>query len=157
MVHILFVCLGNICRSPLAEGIMLHLIREAGLQDHITVDSCGTGDWHTGEKADVRSRQVAARHGIDLPSRARKLRRTDMTTATYLIPMDQSNLADITHMFPGETTAQIVLMRHFDPEAPDADVPDPYRGTMQDFEVVYDMLYRSCYQLLDYIRATHIA
>ena len=157
MVSVLFVCLGNICRSPMAEGLFIHMVEEAGLSDKIRIDSCGTGAWHTGERADRRMRETAAKHGVNLPSRARQIHYTDFVKFDYIIPMDSSNLRDVERLareMP-EGGAQIIKMRYFDADAPNADVPDPYYGGRSGFDDVYEMLQRSCSALLAFIRQEH--
>lgn len=153
MVRVLFVCLGNICRSPMAEGLFLHLVQEANLADQIEIDSAGTGGWHVGAPADARMRETAQRHGIYLPSRARQVTLKDFDQFDYILPMDQSNLADLHELQvrTPQARAKVIKMRHFDPEAPGADVPDPYYSGQRGFEDVYEMLERSCRRLLDYI------
>jgi protein-tyrosine phosphatase len=154
MVKVLFVCLGNICRSPMAEGLFLHKVAEAGLGDQIEIDSCGTGGWHVGEQADPRMRQTAAAHGILLPSRGRQLKASDFRNFDYVLAMDASNLRELERVM-SETSgakAQVVKMRNFDQAAPGADVPDPYYGGQGGFEEVYEMLDRSTEALLAHIR-----
>lgn len=154
MIDVLFVCLGNICRSPLAEVLFEHKVKEAGLEQTIRVDSAGTGGWHVGELPDPRSREVAAKHGIVLSSRSRKLREQDLQDFHYLIVMDDSNLRDVKSIARHRkwVRAKIVKMRHFDTLAPDADVPDPYYGSSQEFEEMYETLDRSTEALLQHIR-----
>jgi protein-tyrosine phosphatase len=149
---VLFVCLGNICRSPLAEGIFTHMVNERGLDDRFTIDSCGTGGWHVGNPPDPRSVLVASTHGIDLTTlRARQFDETnDPETFDLLIPMDKQNHRDIVKL--GTPPEKAKLMRAFDPETPHGpDVPDPYYGGDDGFEKVYQMLVRSCEGLLDSI------
>ncbi|MEO1448194.1 MAG: low molecular weight protein-tyrosine-phosphatase [Bacteroidota bacterium] len=155
MVKVLFVCLGNICRSPMAEGLFLHHMKAAGLSDQIEVDSAGTGGWHVGEPADRRMQQVAKSHGVDLPSRARKVRFSDFTEFDYILAMDHSNFQDLEDLAreTPNATADLILMRHFDEVEPDSGVPDPYYGGAQGFENVYQMLDRSTLKLLEHIRA----
>jgi protein-tyrosine phosphatase len=153
MVKVLFVCLGNICRSPMAEGIFIHKIQAAGLAAQFEVDSCGTGDWHAGERADIRARRVAGERGVELPSRARVLRVSDFYDFDYILAMDGANLLSLQNMQPAGSTARLYKMRHFDPQAPDADVPDPYYGEYRGFEEVFDMLDRSCDGLLAFIQS----
>jgi protein-tyrosine phosphatase len=157
MVHVLFVCLGNICRSPMAEGLFIHLVKEAGLSDKVQIDSAGTGNWHVGARADTRMRETAAKHGIELPSRARQVTLADFDRFDYILPMDQSNLSDLRELQlrAPQARAQVIKMRHFDPEAPEADVPDPYYDGQRGFEEVYDMLNRACAKLLAHIVAAH--
>ncbi len=153
MINVLFVCLGNICRSPMAEGLFIHLVKEKGLESQFRIDSCGTGGWHAGEPADPRMLSTAAHHGIELPSRARKVRPQDFSEFDYILAMDESNyqdLLDIQATVPN-SKAQLFKMRHFDPQSKDADVPDPYYGGRSGFERVYEMLDRSCEELLGYI------
>lgn len=157
MVNILFVCLGNICRSPMAEGLFIHLVDQAGLSDQIKIDSAGTGGWHVGAPADPRMRETAKAHGVNLPSKARQVTLEDFDHFDYIIPMDQSNLADLRELQVRKpnSRAKVIKMRHFDPEAPEADVPDPYYGGQSGFEDVYAMLKRSCQMFLEYVAAEH--
>lgn len=155
---VLFVCLGNICRSPLAEGIMAHLAGEAGLGDRLRVDSAGTGGWHVGEPADPRSVEVAERHGISLPSRARQVTPEDLAAFDLVVAMDGSNLESLESLgaqIPeGADAAELRRLREFDPQADgDLDVPDPYYGGPDGFDRVYDMVHRSCRTLLDELGA----
>lgn len=155
MVRVLFVCLGNICRSPMAEGLFLHYIKAEGLQDQIRVDSAGTGGWHVGERPDARMQETAKRHNIPLPSRARKAKQSDFAEYDYILAMDESNLEDLNRLADGSPNvkAQLFKMRYFDDDAPDTDVPDPYWGGDQGFEYVYQMLDRSTQKLLAHIRS----
>ena len=150
--RVLFVCLGNICRSPLAEGVFLHLVREAGLADRFEVDSAGTGDWHVGERPDARATAVALRHGVLLPSRARQVTREDLDTFDHVLAMDRDNLRDLVRMARPGARAEIRLLRAHDPVRDGDDVPDPYYGGSSGFELVYDMVHRSCSALLDELR-----
>lgn len=145
---VLFVCLGNICRSPLAEGIFIHLARERGVLKNFRVDSCGTGGWHAGDRADPRSIAVAANHGIELPSIARKFDpRRDPVDFHWLIPMDQQNHRDLlNHGVPAQ---QLRLMLDFHPNPPMREVPDPYYGGPDGFDKVYEMLREACEHMLD--------
>ncbi|MEM7510219.1 MAG: low molecular weight protein-tyrosine-phosphatase, partial [Bacteroidota bacterium] len=94
-LHILFVCLGNICRSPMAEGLFKHKVAQSGLSDFFDIDSCGTGAWHAGESADARMRKTAQKHGIQLTSTARQVQTTDFSRFDYITPMDDSNLINL--------------------------------------------------------------
>ncbi|MFK7972920.1 MAG: low molecular weight protein-tyrosine-phosphatase [Bacteroidia bacterium] len=154
MKKVLFVCLGNICRSPLAEGLFLHKVQNQILGDQIEVDSCGTGGWHVGHEPDARSLKVAAQYGIVLSSRARKLRIEDFATYDYIIAMDRSNLRDLRaqQQYAEENKAQMFLMRDFDPLGKSKDVPDPYYGGEEGFQNVYEMLDRSTTEFLDFIQ-----
>ncbi|MDX2246236.1 MAG: low molecular weight protein-tyrosine-phosphatase [Bacteroidia bacterium] len=157
MIRVLFVCLGNICRSPMAEGLFIHIVKEVGLSEKIQVDSCGIGGWHAGERPDPRMRARAAENGVHLPSRARQVRHSDFQDFHYIIAMDQGNLRDLESLATRVhgKKAHIVKMRAFDPQSPGADVPDPYYGDQSDFDDVFIMLDRSCRNLLDYIRKEH--
>jgi protein-tyrosine phosphatase len=150
--RVLFVCLGNICRSPLAEGVFLHLVREAGLEHRFEVDSAGTGDWHVGERPDARATAVALKHGVELPSRARQVTPGDLDAFDHVLAMDGENLRDLRRLARGGSRADIRLLRAHDPaRAADVggdDVPDPYYGGPSGFELVYEMVHRSCTALL---------
>jgi protein-tyrosine phosphatase len=152
---VLFVCLGNICRSPLAEGTFIHRARQRGVLGRFDVDSCGTGAWHVGERADPRSLAVAARHGIELPSIARQLDpQRDFDRFQWLIPMDRSNRRAL--LAAGADPARARLMRSFDPALAAADegameVPDPYEWAGDGFESVYQMLDAACTGLLEFL------
>ncbi|MEM7370528.1 MAG: low molecular weight protein-tyrosine-phosphatase [Bacteroidota bacterium] len=154
MVKVLFVCLGNICRSPMAEGLFIHQVAEAGLSDQFEIDSAGTSGWHEGERADSRMRQTAGKYGIDLPSRSRPVKDSDFRNFDYILAMDESNLRDLQSRARNVThaSAHILKMRQFDDEAPNADVPDPYYGGRRGFDEVYEMLNRSTQQLLTHIQ-----
>lgn len=157
MVKVLFVCLGNICRSPLAEGLLAHHAQQQGFAGRIVVDSCGTGGWHAGELPDPRTRKVAAAHGVALPSRARQIRAEDFLQFDYLIPMDRKNLSDLQDLMrlSGKTKAELLLMRQFDELAPGTDVPDPYYGDLEDFYRVFEILDRSTRRLLAMLSERH--
>jgi len=147
---VLFVCLGNICRSPLAEGVFRHVAAERGRGQDFLVDSAGTGAWHVGEPPDRRSIEVAARHGITLNGRARKVRPEDLQRFDLVIAMDRENLEDLEALADANgSRARLHLLREFDPRSAGDDVPDPYYGGPNGFEAVYEMVRRSCDGLLD--------
>ncbi len=148
--RVLFVCLGNIVRSPLAENLFRHYVREAGLQDSYHIDLAGTGSWHVGESPDGRMVRVAARHGLQYSGQARQVRRTDLDEFDWLVAMDRDNRAVLYSMARNPTQqAKIRLLREFDPEGnPHAEVPDPYYGGSDGFEETYRIVDRSCRQLL---------
>lgn len=153
-IGVLFVCLGNICRSPLAEGIFRHLVREAGLEDRFTIDSAGTSSYHIGDPPDSRTAEVARRRGVDLTSRGRQLAPADLTRFDWVLAMDGSNLEKVERMAArAHGTARVRLLRAFDPEAAgELEVPDPYYGGPEGFENVHDMVERACRGLLARIR-----
>jgi protein-tyrosine phosphatase len=144
---VLFVCLGNICRSPLAEAIFIELARRRGVLDRFRVDSCGTGGWHVGGPADARSVEVARRHGIPLNHTARRVDPgTDFARFDWLIAMDRSNAVNLKKL--GAPEEKIRLMRSFDPQTDGLDVPDPYGWDGDGFQATYDLLMAACRGLL---------
>ena len=147
------VCLGNICRSPMAEGVFRHILEEEGLADRFQVDSAGTGSWHVGESPDVRSVRISASHGVTLSGTARQIQPDDFRDFDYVLAMDGSNLENLERYRAGVGgDAALYLLREFDPEGgPGAEVPDPYYGGPMGFENVYNMVERSCRGLLDHI------
>lgn len=153
-IKVLFVCLGNICRSPMAEGVFTHLVEEAGWSERFFIDSAGTSSHHAGELADRRMRETASGHGLTLTSRARQFVAADLDEFDYILPMDHSNLRNIESLIPpsGNHKGKIVLMRDFDPQPQDGNVPDPYYGGQDGFENVYRILLRSNQRLLSSIQ-----
>ena len=146
---ICFVCLGNICRSPTAEGIFQHLINDRGLEDYFEVDSAGTSAYHIGESANSKSQRTAKKHGITLHSKARQFKQFDLEYFDLILAMDNENLSNVRQMTNGEHKTQIGQMRDFDPNPEDGEVPDPYYGGPQGFENVFQIVKRSCEQLLN--------
>jgi protein-tyrosine phosphatase len=146
-VRILFVCMGNICRSPTAEGVMRHLLAERGLEDEIEVESAGTGGWHAGSPPDARSTRAAAARGITLEGAARQVTRADFEDFDLLVAMDRENLADLRAIAPPGTEHKIRLLL-----GEGRDVPDPYYGGPHGFENVLDLVETACEQLLDELR-----
>jgi len=160
-VAVCFVCLGNICRSPTAEGVFLGLVEAAGLSAQISVDSAGTGAWHAGEGPDARSAAEAARHGVALPSVARRVRVEDFEDFTLLVAMDQDNARALRALAPTPAAAEkIVMLRAFEPgnralEAGQVpDVPDPYYGGEDGFAEVFEICERGAAGLLQHLRAS---
>ena len=149
---LLFVCLGNICRSPAAEGVFLHLLNERGLSDSFVVDSAGTGGWHTGNPADQRMQAAAARRGIQLPSRARQISLDDLSEFDLILTMDDANLAAVQSLVREagrRATATVRPMLSYAQRFSEAEVPDPYYGGESGFEHVLDLLEDACSNLLD--------
>jgi low molecular weight protein-tyrosine phosphatase len=158
-VRLLFVCLGNICRSPTAEGVMRALVREAGLEQRIELDSAGTGGWHVGESPDARATEAAGRRGIALDGAARKVRPRDFEEFDLILAMDHSNLRDLQRMAPDEQARQKVrLLREWGRAGSqsdgDLDVPDPYYGGPGGFDEVLDLVQASCASLLQQLQPT---
>jgi len=146
--------MGNICRSPTAEGVMRHLLREHGLEGEIEIDSAGTGGWHAGDPPDARATEAARRRGIVLEGAARKVRPADFSDYDLLLAADRENLADLRALATSdEARAKVRLLREFDPAASgDLDVPDPYYGGPDGFEDVLDLVEAACRGLLDEVR-----
>ncbi len=152
----LFVCLGNICRSPTAEGVMRSLIVEEGMGGSVLVDSAGTGSWHVGEPPDARARAAARAEGIELAGAARQVRSDDFDGFDLLVAMDSSNQRDLLGAAPDAAArARVRLLREFDADsvrAGDLDVPDPYYGGGEHFEEVLEIVQAGCAGLLEEIR-----
>ena len=170
-LRVLFVCLGNICRSPMAEAIFRHLVKEAGLEETIDVESAGTGGWHAGERPHSGTRAVLQAHQIEIGGkRARQLSRADLTNFDYIIAMDAENVSDIQSLF-GRRVPRLLefakqnsefaqrnsefAKRNSETSPPGAilDVPDPYYTNT--FDEVYSLVLAGCRGLLDHIRAEH--
>ncbi|MEP6546450.1 MAG: low molecular weight protein-tyrosine-phosphatase [Gammaproteobacteria bacterium] len=140
MSRVLFVCLGNICRSPTAEGVLRHLLVQQAPGLPIEVDSAGTADYHIGEPPDARSQRAALRRGIDLSSlRARQLVAQDFTRFDFLLAMDRSNLRAMQAMQPKTSRARVQLFLEYAPQLALLEVPDPYYGDVSGFENVLDL------------------
>jgi protein-tyrosine phosphatase len=153
-IRICFVCLGNICRSPTAHGVMERLVAEAGLGAAIETDSAGTGAYHVGELPDERSRATARRRGIELTHRARQFTAADLDRFDLVVAMDGQNLQRLRQLAGGRANPPpIVLLRSFDSTAaPGAEVPDPWDGGDDGFEQVLDQCERACAGLLAHVR-----
>ncbi len=147
---ILFVCMGNICRSPLAHAVFLDLIKKAGLENKFEVESCGTGSWHVGSLPDKRMRAEAKSHGIIMDHPARTWHKEDAEYFDIILPMDRVNLQDLLARSEPEYHEKIKLFRTYDPDATETndEVPDPYYGGAKGFALVYDIVERTCKNLL---------
>jgi len=152
-VKVLFVCLGNICRSPTAEAVFRHQVRAAGLEDRIHIDSAGTADWHCGKSPDRRSSQFASRRGYDLAAlRARQVRVEDFHEFDLILAMDHDNLAHLRQLQPSGARAELDLFLRRYQLGCDA-VPDPYYGGDEGFEHVLDLVEQASAALLNEVRA----
>ncbi|MBL8890837.1 MAG: low molecular weight phosphotyrosine protein phosphatase [Planctomycetaceae bacterium] len=149
---VLFVCLGNICRSPAGEGVLLKLLEQQKLLDEIEVDSAGTMGYHIGKPADARMRQAAAKRDVPLPSRARQVTKADLDRFDWVIAMDRENLADLQRLHPSPR-ANVCLFSKFLDQTWPTDVPDPYYGGDDGFEYVLDMMQAGCPKLIEAVRA----
>lgn len=154
MIKVLFVCLGNICRSPTAEGIFRKEVEDQGLAEHISVDSAGTSDWHIGGPPDRRSQQAANSRGIDLSLlKARQVSAQDFNDFDYVIAMDSSNFEKLRALCPKGTEGRLRMCLAYAPDWGLIDVPDPYYEG--NFDGVFDMVGDACKGLLAEIRNTH--
>jgi protein-tyrosine phosphatase len=155
--RLLFVCLGNICRSPTAEGVMRTLVDAAGLQHSIQLESAGTGAWHVGSAPDRRATEAARARGVELEGQARQVRPEDFEHFDLLLAMDRENLGELRRLAPGDDErAKVRLLREFDPASAgsaDLDVPDPYYGAPGGFDEVYELVHAACAGLLEALRA----
>lgn len=154
-IKVLFVCLGNICRSPMAEGVFKKLVKEKGLESQIYCDSAGTSSYHIGNDPDERMCQTASGYSITLQHKARQLKIKDFEDFDYIIAMDSSNFSDILKLAGDNESykSKIGLMRDYDLEGHGQDVPDPYYGGIKGFDEVYHILRRSTELFLQEITA----
>jgi protein-tyrosine phosphatase len=151
MIKVLFVCLGNICRSPMAEAVFSWQVRQAGLDHKIECDSAGTGRWHLGEQPHMGTRHILDAKGIPWNHRAREITEGDLQLFDYIIPMDRTNELDILSL--GFTKARVKLLMSFTPEAGVDEVPDPYYTG--EFEEVYELVQKGAAGVLAEIREEH--
>lgn len=155
MVKVLFVCLGNICRSPTAEGVFRRLLAEEGMESAIHVDSAGTAAYHVGSPPDERAREAALRRGVDLSDiRGRRVEPSDIKTFDYVLAMDRENHSNLLAI-AGEHGHKIRLFMEYSSRFDDSEVPDPYYGGPNGFEQVLDMIEDAAEGLLRELRSTH--
>ncbi|MEZ5302462.1 MAG: low molecular weight protein-tyrosine-phosphatase [Verrucomicrobiales bacterium] len=153
--RVLFVCMGNICRSPAAEAVLRHLDGDSGA---VEIDSAGTIDFHTGKPSDARMRAAAARRGIPVDVRARQVKAADLARFDLILAMDHDNLADLRHLdADGAAGGKLRLFCEFCTRHPHTQVPDPYYGGDEGFELVLDLLEDGCANLLNQIRSGELA
>jgi protein-tyrosine phosphatase len=157
MIRVLMVCTGNICRSPIAEGLFRAMVVEQGLERWVEVDSAGTTDYHTGEPPDRRAQSTARQRGIELKAlRARRVEAEDLDRFDYLIAMDDGHVAHLQRLcHRDEHATKIHRMLDFAPQLPGREVPDPYFGGQRNFELVLDLLETSARGLLMHLRERH--
>jgi len=157
-INVLFVCLGNICRSPTAEGVFRHVVEQAGLTDSIHIDSAGTGDWHIGKGPDPRTVAEAATRDYDLSAlRARQVSSADFSQFDYVIAMDQENLKNLEAMKPADYEGYLGLFLPFAANVSEAEVPDPYYGGPEGFTLVLNMVEEASLALLRHIQENHLS
>ncbi len=156
-VRVLFVCMGNICRSPTAEGVFRHLLRNESLEHLVETDSAGTHAYHVGEPPDQRAQATAQKRGIDISDiSARRVREEDFHEFDYILAMDEDNHAILESISPAGLEERLHLFLEFAPEVGRSDVPDPYYGGRQGFENVFDMVEKAAAGLLEDIRQKHL-
>lgn len=151
MTRVLFVCLGNICRSPMAKGIFLKLLGERGLSDHFEVDSAGLGPWHVGEGMDPRARQVLEEKGALFPHRARQMTREDCQRFDHILVMDRENLEGVLRLCPGAKEKVHLVLEFINGAVPSLEVPDPYYSDLWAFREVYLLLEEALKGFLDWL------
>ncbi|MCS6776941.1 MAG: low molecular weight protein-tyrosine-phosphatase [Chloroherpetonaceae bacterium] len=151
MIRVLFVCLGNICRSPMAEAVFMHHVHAAGLASQIIADSAGTGHWHLGEPPHPGTMRILHARGIPYAHRARLITRHDLEHFDYILTMDEMNWQDVQELGPGR--AKVMRLMEFAPHTGQTEVPDPYYSGR--FEEVYHLVNEATQGLLEYIRREH--
>jgi protein-tyrosine phosphatase len=155
-INILFICMGNICRSPTAEAVFRHYVESAGLSDHIRIDSAGTHDYHVGDPPDARAQRAAKQRGYDMSDlRGRQVDEDDFRSFDYVLAMDRANLAILERITPRDSDTQARLFLEYSRHHAEREVPDPYYGGTEGFERVLDMIEDASQGLLQEIRRHH--
>ena len=155
-VSVVFVCMGNICRSPTAEAVFRHYVESAGLSEQISIDSAGTHDYHVGDRADARAQRAAQQRGYDMSKlRGRQVSAEDFRRFDYVLAMDRANLAMLRDINPGDSDSRVGLLLEFARHHAEREVPDPYYGGADGFERVLDMVEDAAQGLLEEIRQRH--
>lgn len=155
-INVLFCCMGNICRSPTAEAVFRHYVEQAGLQEHIHIDSAGTHDYHIGDAPDLRTQRAAKQRGYDMSQlRGRQVGVEDFGRFDYVLAMDEANLSILRRLRPQDATSHLGLFLEFAEQHREREVPDPYYGGADGFERVLDMVEDAAGGLLKRIRASH--
>jgi len=156
-VRVLFVCMGNICRSPTAQGLFRRLVEEAGLEEVIETDSAGTHAYHVGNPPDLRAQETARRRGLELSDlRARQVCQEDFERFDYILAMDEDNYYSLSLICPREHQGKLKLLMEYAEHWGEREVPDPYYGGDQGFERVFDMVEAACRGLLEEIQNCHL-
>jgi protein-tyrosine phosphatase len=156
-VKVLFVCMGNICRSPTAEAVFRRYVEKAGLTEHIHIDSAGTHDYHIGDPPDARALRAAKQRGYDMSGlRGRQVEAGDFNRFDYVLAMDQANLEILQRLRPADAQSHLSLFLDFSEGYEEREVPDPYFGGVQGFEHVLDLIEDAAKGLLQHIRQQHV-
>ncbi|GHC19179.1 phosphotyrosine protein phosphatase [Kushneria pakistanensis] len=154
MIRVLFVCLGNICRSPMAEGVFRQMLHQSGLENRIETDSCGVGDYHVGEPPDPRAIREAQHRDIDITGlRGRVIRQDDFDRFDYVLCMDRENLEALKKVAPRESRAHVGLLMDFATQGTGKEIDDPYFGNTDGFECMGDQIVAGCQGLLNQLKA----
>lgn len=156
-VNVVFICMGNICRSPTAEAVFRHYVEKAGLEDRILIDSAGTHDYHIGAPPDARTQRVAKQRGYDMSAlRGRQVEAHDFQRFDYVLAMDEANLSILQRLRPREAPAHLGLFLEFAQRHTEREVPDPYYGGADGFEKVLDLVEDAAHGLLAHIKEQHL-
>lgn len=157
MIKVIFVCMGNICRSPTAEAVFRHYVEKAGLEHLIQIDSAGTHDYHIGEPPDPRTQRAAKQRGYDMSGlRGRQVAVEDFVMFDYVLAMDEANLSILQRLRPRDASSHLGLFLEFAERHSNREVPDPYYGGADGFEHVLDMVEDAAYGLLEHIKLRHL-